>query len=142
MPDISRVNSQILDSVTAVTQATMPPVDARLAGLGKAVQSVAQSAAIAVQDATDNLRNSMTIATTAIGAAMAQLIAGGDSVNYDQVIKTAQGIITHAAWQFKEIGADAADVLAGFKLNPSPNPNGRIHTEHHHHHGHSGAPPS
>ena len=41
----------------------------------KALQSVAQSVALAIQDATDNLRNVNTIGTTAIGAAMSQLLA-------------------------------------------------------------------
>ncbi len=117
MSDISKVNSQILGSVEAVALATMPPMDARVSGLGKAVQSVAQSAAIAVQDATDNLRNSMIIATTAIGVAMSQLIATGDPA-YTQVIETAKGVIDAAARQFNDIGSDAASVLSGFKLNP------------------------
>ena len=44
-------------------------------GTIKAFQSVAQSTALAVQDAVDNLRNVNTISSTAIGVAMAQMLA-------------------------------------------------------------------
>jgi len=41
---------------------------------GEVYQEVAQDAAIAIQDAADNLRNMNTIADTALGTAMAQSI--------------------------------------------------------------------
>ncbi len=91
------------------------PVSAavREEGAGKAYQSVAQSTAIAVQDATDNLRNINTISSTAMGVAMAQFLATGDP-QYAKAIELAQAMSVSAASTFKTIGVNAADVLKGY----------------------------
>ncbi|MBX7078564.1 MAG: hypothetical protein K1X88_05185 [Nannocystaceae bacterium] len=81
---------------------------------GMAVQSIAQSMAIAIQDATDMLRNVSTIATTAMGVAAAKWIETPEMVLYKQIIDTAQGMIQTAAADFLTIGTNAASVLAGF----------------------------
>ena len=122
----SKVNTQILDSVEAANRATIIPSLPRVEGADKASQAVAQATAMAIQDATDNLRNAMTIATTATGVAMSQLLATGDP-KYCKAVICAQGVIDSAACQFKNIGGDAANVLSGFKLRadgttiPGPN---------------------
>ena len=82
-------------------------------GAGKAYQSVAQSMAIAIQDATDNLRNLNTISATAIGVSMAQYLETGDE-KYQTAIQLAQSIATGAAENFQNIGSNAATVLNGF----------------------------
>ena len=82
-------------------------------GAGKAYQSVAQSTAIAIQDATDNLRNLNTISATAMGVSMAQFIETGDP-KYAQAIELAQKMATMAAGNFMLIGTNAADVLKGY----------------------------
>lgn len=79
-------------------------------GAGKAYQSVAQSTAIAIQDATDNLRNLNTISTTTIGVAMAQFLATKDK-DYLEAIKTAEDVAKNAAVRFQEIGTSAAQIL-------------------------------
>ncbi|CAG8999213.1 MAG: hypothetical protein CENE_01182 [Candidatus Celerinatantimonas neptuna] len=81
--------------------------------VSKAQQSVAQSTAIAVQDATDNLRNLNTISTTAIGVALAQLLATGDS-KYVKVIEQAQKIMEKGTANFAELGSKAADIANKF----------------------------
>lgn len=81
---------------------------------GMAVQSVAQSMAIAIQDATDMLRNVSTIATTAMGVAAAKWIETPEMVLYKQIIDTAQGLIQTAAGDFLTIGQNAATVLSAF----------------------------
>lgn len=73
--DPSNVNAQVIDVINQVQTATMATTVVKTSGAGKAYQSVAQSAAIAVQDAADALRNVSTIATTAAGVAMAQYLA-------------------------------------------------------------------
>jgi len=90
-----------------------PSTVIRQEGAGKAYQSVAQSTAIAVQDATDNLRNINTISATAMGVSMAQFLETGDS-KYAQAIELAQKMATQAAGNFMLIGTNAADVLKGF----------------------------
>jgi type IV secretory pathway TrbF-like protein len=113
MPDPTSVNGQILEVITQVQTATMGPQVVLTSGAGKAYQSVAQSAAIAVQDATDALRNVSTIATTAVGVAMAQLLATGDP-KYSVALTQAQSLMTSATEDYAAIGAAATLVLKNF----------------------------
>ncbi len=84
-------------------------------GAMKAYQSVAQSTALAVQDAVDNLRNINTISATAIGVAMAQMLADPTLASqYTPVVTSAQQIAAAAAANFATIGQSAATVLSGF----------------------------
>jgi hypothetical protein len=113
MADITKVNPQVIDAINAVQSATMAPQVVKTSGAGKAYQSVAQSTAIAVQDATDTLRNMSTIATTAIGVAMAQFLATKDE-KYIKVITEAQTVMTNATTNFTAVGTAAAQILKGF----------------------------
>ena len=51
---------------------------------------------MAIQDATDNLRNVSTMSTTAIGVAMTQLISSGDTATWTDVIRLAQNLVKAA----------------------------------------------
>lgn len=113
MSDLTKVNPQITDTINLTQQATMTPTVVKVSGAGKAYQSVAQSAAIAVQDATDNLRNVSTISTTALGVAMAQLLATGDPKLLDTIV-AAQGMMKQATSDFSNISAAAANVANSF----------------------------
>ncbi len=84
-------------------------------GAGKAYQSVAQSTAIAIQDATDNLRNINTISTTAMGVAISQLLATGDE-KYITVITQAQSMAASAVINFETIGQSASKVLQDYAV--------------------------
>lgn len=79
----------------------------------KAQQAVAQSSAIAIQDAADNLRNLSTITTTAIGVALAQLLATGDP-KYSKVIEEAQKVMTKGTENYAKVGEKAAKILSDF----------------------------
>jgi len=85
----------------------------RSEGAGKAYQSVAQSTAIAIQDAADNMRNINTISATALGVSIAQFIETGDS-KYAQAIELAQKMSLDAANTFKVVGSNSADVIKGY----------------------------
>jgi len=111
--DPTNVNPQIIDVINQTHRATMAPQIVLTSGAGKAYQSVAQSSAIAVQDAADALRNVSTIATTAAGVAMAQYLATG-LPKYKEVIQEAQTMVTGATQDFKAIGDAAAHVLKSF----------------------------
>ena len=113
MSDPTVVNPQIIDVINQVQTATLSHQVVLTSGAGKAYQSVAQSTAIAVQDATDALRNVSTIATTAAGVAMAQLLATGDD-KYVKVLTQAQTLVTQATVDYGAIGAAAALVLKNF----------------------------
>ena len=82
-------------------------------GAGKAYQSVAQSTAIAIQDATDNLRNISTISSTALGVAMAQFLETKDP-SYIQAMELANKMSLEAASNFQTIGINAAAVLKAY----------------------------
>ena len=93
----------------------MSPQVVLTSGAGKAYQSVSQSAAIAIQDAADALRNISTIATTAAGVAIAQSLANpADSEKYDNVLKSSQAMIKNATQDFQNIGMAAASILKSF----------------------------
>jgi hypothetical protein len=113
MADPTTVNAQVVDVINQVQLATMQPQVVLTSGAGKAYQSVAQSSAIAVQDAADALRNITTIATTAAGVAMAQYLATGES-KYKDVLEETQQMMKAATEDFGAIGVAAATVLRQF----------------------------
>jgi hypothetical protein len=86
----------------------------RLGAAGRAYQSVAQSAAIAIQDATDYLRNLSTISTTSIGVAIALLVAGDPKGNANKIIQTAEKVALAGIQQFTKVGAAATQVASIF----------------------------
>lgn len=106
-----------LDSVQRTQSATISPNILFQSGAGKAFQFVAQSAAMAVQDATDNLRNMSIIGSTAIGVAMSQLMNSGDVKTWAPVIAAAQEIVKQSAQDFKVIGLTAAQVVSEFPVS-------------------------
>lgn len=83
-------------------------------GAGKAYQSVAQSMAIAIQDATDNLRNLNTITTTAIGVALAEGIATGNMSTYADVLTQVNTVLTNATTNFGALGTAATTIAQNF----------------------------
>ena len=107
-----------IDAVQALQHLTMSNKVVEASGAGKAYQSVAQSTAIAIQDATDHLRNMETISSTAIGVALSQLLATGEP-KYLLVLAAAQGVMTSAAENFTQIGSNAAVVLSGYPSGSS-----------------------
>lgn len=110
---MSETTQAIQTALDATHAATMAPDVVRTSGAGKAYQSVAQSTAIAVQDAADYLRNVSTMSTTAMGVAMAQLLATGDP-QYAQAIDTANKMMTDATANFSAIGKAAGEILNKF----------------------------
>ncbi|PQJ55648.1 hypothetical protein BTO01_22385 [Vibrio jasicida] len=73
-----------------------------------ATQSIAQSSAMALSDATDNLRNISSIGTTAIAVALSQFIETGDSKYLDGIDK-ANAVVDNAISNFSEIGKKAKE---------------------------------
>ncbi|NCI49454.1 hypothetical protein GWC95_05935 [Sediminibacterium roseum] len=101
-------------SLTTLDTAITPEI-ITTEGAGKAYQSVAQSTAITIQDATDNLRNINTIGATVLGVAMAKALENPATASqYDPIIKMAEGMVSHAASNFLTIGQYAAQVLEGY----------------------------
>ncbi|CAG8999208.1 MAG: hypothetical protein CENE_01177 [Candidatus Celerinatantimonas neptuna] len=86
------------------------PPEPEQSAFNSAQQSIAQSTALALADATDNLRNLNTISTTAIGTALSQMLETGD-LHYVEMINHAQNIITQGADNFGAVGEKIATVL-------------------------------
>ena len=84
----------------------LSPAVIKASGAGKAYQSVTQSTAIAIGDATSYLRNIETIATAAAATAMAQFLATKNA-QYLEIIPVALLTVTTATTQFATISADA-----------------------------------
>lgn len=116
MNDITKVNPQVMNSIEALQQASLVGTVAKHTGAGKAYQSVSQSSAIAVQDATDSLRNVSTMGTTAMGVAIAQMLATGDVEKYSPIIDKANEMIQNSAANFKTIGSNAGTLLKEFPV--------------------------
>lgn len=108
------VNTQIVSTVNEMQSAALSGDVIKLSGAGKAYQSVSQSSAIAVQDATDNLRNINTMATTAMGVALAQMLATGNADQYSQVITQANTMITNSTANFAAVGTNASNLVSSF----------------------------
>lgn len=86
------------------------PPEPEQSAFNSAQQSIAQSTALALADATDNLRNLNTISTTAIGTALSQMLETGD-LRYVEMIGHAQNIIAQGADNFGAVGEKIATVL-------------------------------
>jgi hypothetical protein len=107
------VDARILDAVSQIQAAVLSPQVVRTSGAGKAYQSVAHSASIAVQDAADALRGISIIAATGSGVAMTRFLATGDA-KYLLGITAAQDMVKLATEDFARISAAAAEALKGF----------------------------
>ena len=114
MSDQNSANPQIVDSLEVIQRNTLNGDVCKQSGAGKAFQSVSQSSAIAVQDATDNLRNVSTMATTAMGVAMAQMLATGDVKTYVEIIAAAEGMMIASTAHFSKVGSDAGTLVDTF----------------------------
>lgn len=73
-------------------------------------QSIAQSTALAMADATDNLRNLSTLSTTAIGVALSNFIETGDP-KYGEMISQAQGVVKTGVDNFSAVGQQVSNLF-------------------------------
>jgi len=110
-PPPTAVNPQMLDAVnqtaTAVFNQTTPAAN------GIAYQKVAQAASLAVQDATDYLRNMMTVFGTAQGKAAQLFLETKDPV-YLTLLTQAEAAVAAATTNFQTVGTVATSVATTF----------------------------
>lgn len=92
-----------------MSNANQPPEPGQSAA-NNAQQSIAQSTALALSDATDNLRNLNTLSTTAIGVALSQYIETGDD-KFSSIIQEAQQVVTRGTENFSAVGDKVSSVL-------------------------------
>ncbi len=108
---LTTVNPQVLNAV-AITNSNVLGA-AKETGAGIAFQKVSQAAAFAVQDATDYMRNVMTVALTAQGIALKLMIEKKDP-SYAPVLAAAQAAVTMAEGVFSAVGTAAGQVVSSF----------------------------
>jgi precorrin-6B methylase 1 len=113
MKDPMHLDPRVTDAINTAQQATMSPQVVLTETRGMACHAVAQSAAIAVQDAADALRNMSGIAATASGVALSQYLATGDP-HFLEVLTQARAMMDKAIEDFSAVGAAAARLVKEF----------------------------
>lgn len=107
------VDPGIVDAINTAQSATMDAQVVKTAADGKAVQAVAASAAIAIQDSVDALRHANAIATVASGMALSQFLASGDP-RYLEALREAQAMVDKAVQSLVSVGAAVSNIVAEF----------------------------
>ena len=105
------VNGQVLQAVSTTNASVLNA--SQQTGAGVAYQKVSQAAAFAVQDATDYMRNVMTVALTAQGIALKLMIEKKDP-SYAPVLAAAQQAVVMAQTAFSSVGTAASQVATEF----------------------------
>jgi len=106
------LNQQIVEAVQTTNQTVLGASGKE--GAAVAYQKVAQAAAFSVQDATDYLRNVMTMASTATGVCLQLMIAKETTSPYTDIIEAATKAVTSAQQNFDAVGKSAGTVVSDF----------------------------
>jgi len=107
------VNAQIIDAVNQTNAAVMG--SAANQGAATAYQKVAQSAAFAVQDATDYSRNVENIAMTAQGVIVAKMLENEANIPiYTPVLAILQEMVVAASTNMATVGVTATAIATEF----------------------------
>ncbi len=119
MPDTdptsaAAVDPVIIDAINQTQLATMAQGVLAQGGGGRAYQAVAASAAIAIQDAADMLRNLSSISSTAAGVAMAQILEGNP--DGQSALEAAQNTLTEAVKAYGAICTAASQSVKDFPV--------------------------
>jgi flavin-binding protein dodecin len=115
------VNGQIVDAVKTTTGFVYAEHLTPGQGVGTvyantiAYPKVSQAAAFAVQDATDYLRNIMTISTTTQGVVAKLMVEHYEqALLYAPILEQMQTAVTAAQQNFEKVGESAAKIMAEF----------------------------
>lgn len=87
---------------------------AKAHGTSRSYQLVAQSAALAVQDATDHMRNVNTIGAAAMGAGMANFLSTGNPEHIGTLHEQTKAMNEEAVSNFKSVGTNASKVVKNY----------------------------
>lgn len=107
------VDAEVIDAINQATMAVMSPQVAVASGAGKAYQMVAQSCALALQDATDSLRNVNMLADATAAAALSQLMSTGDE-RYQLILDATVAMRSQAVEIYSKAAAAATTALKNF----------------------------
>jgi hypothetical protein len=112
MPE--EANVKVTNPIDTIEQANLAKSIIEQGAAGKAYQSVALSSAIAVQDATDQLRNTGVLALSATGAGLAKMIETGDIEQFVETVESINNLLDTSATHFAKVTQAASQVLSGF----------------------------
>ncbi len=110
------IRPQVLEAIRRNQQAVTDASVIHKQGAGMAYQAIAQSAAFAVQDATDYLRNVSLLGSTTIAAAAAKMVEAECGEPWGEIIAEAQRTVDRAVATFGTVGATVKEVLGGFPI--------------------------
>lgn len=120
------VNSQITDAVKVSNQAVLAPklddATGKVTPLGGAMayQLVAESGAIAIQDAVAHLRNITQVAEAGLASIMAQMLAEPPkALELAPLIPIFEAVIESAAVNVTTVGANAANAMTSYPTDKS-----------------------
>jgi len=105
------IDQAIIDSILSMEDATLSEAQIRAATNGKARQLVALSAALAMIDAADALRNNAMIASTFTGTAMAKYLETGED-QLMEAIAASKTMMADAVANYAAIGKATAACIA------------------------------
>lgn len=83
-------------------------------GAGQAVQSIAQSIAIAVQDSVDTMRSMATVQSATIGVATQKYIETRDH-DYIPITEHCKGNLNNSVEYWERVGLTGASILKSYK---------------------------
>lgn len=106
-------DARVVDAVNQIQRAVLTRDVVRTSGAGKAYQAVAQSMAVAIQDATDALRGTSILAATAASVSVVKFLTHGDP-KYLQGIAAAREMMMDATDQFAKVSANATTIITAF----------------------------
>jgi len=115
MTDPAPTIAYLAEIIELARKETTSPERAAEAAAGKAYQLLAQSAAIAVQDAAAALRHAGIVANAAAGASIAEFLATGDP-KYLEGVGRARELVSAAIADFSAVGQAAATILTEMQI--------------------------
>ena len=111
MADQKHVNSQVLNAIEAIAQSNLTTDVIHQSTAGKAYSAMALSSAVAVQDATDHLRNMEMLATSATAAALSKAIDTGNTEALSKTLEEINQSLTESQNHFRTVAAEAREIL-------------------------------
>ncbi len=111
MADNTHENNPVANAINSISTANLSTEAIHQSTAGKAYSAMALSSAIAVQDATNHLRNIETLTTSATAAALSKAIDNGNTEALSTTLAEIQTLLINSQNNFKIVAADAREIL-------------------------------
>jgi hypothetical protein len=104
------------ESVSFINEEVLSPTTIMAESMGKAVQAMSHSLALALQDATDNQRNFEAVNTAALTKATQELIATKDVATWTPIITALQTAQATQEANFTKLSTDIEGLLKNLPM--------------------------